>query len=278
MDNTRCEWVRGRLPLWVGEGNDAHEDGGDLSAEDRRTIGDHLRGCPECLAHRMGLERALDALAFTAGTPPIGSGAASLWPSLERRIGGHPPGHESRPPRVWEAVAAAGPVWTGLDDERPLRSAWRRDSLREMAEAAGLGVLSDRSGGARRARRGTWRVVGASLAASILVSLIVLPMAWRRQQAAEAAIIANAAPAPSPVGPPAPAASAMMAEQDPEPDEDRNPPADELARADSIRPPADPAPAADARAGARSEPPVRFGYDLDHGWPMPQDGRDKPVY
>jgi hypothetical protein len=212
----------------------------------------------------MGLERALEALAVTAGEPPVLPEGASLWSSLERRIAARPPGDGARPARVWEAVAAAGPLWTGLDDERPLRSAWMRDTFREMVEAAGLGG-SDRPEGTRR-RGTTWRTVGAGLAASVLVSLIVLPTTWRRQRAAEAVMIANAAPAAGPDGPPAPLADRAEADDDPAPDEEESPPAGQLAQADP-------------KAGDKPEPPVRYGYDLDHGTPMPPDGRDaKSVY
>src|SRR5262245_66313338 len=123
MDKPGCEWVRGRLPLWIGDGGDSDDDGGDLSAEDRRAIEGHLRGCAGCRAHQAGLAGALEALAVTAGTAPAVPDAPSLWSSLERRIAAHHPGDDPRPSRAWDPVAAGGPVWTALDDERPLRSA-----------------------------------------------------------------------------------------------------------------------------------------------------------
>jgi hypothetical protein len=270
----------------MGDGNDP-DDGGDLSVQDRRTIEGHLRECPRCREHQAGLGRALEALAVTAGVPPMAPDEPSLWPSLERRIAAHRRGDDSWTPRVQGPVAGGSQAWPALDDERPLRAAWMRDSLREVVEAAGLGMLSDRSEGPRRGHSGrsprvvrrSWRIVGASLAASVLALVVVLPMVWRRQAAAEATILANAAPEASLVGPPAPTESMVAEAEEPAPKEDRHIPADQLAQAEPIRPPAEPSTAADAKAGPKPEAPVRFGYDLDHGTPMPPDGRDaKPVY
>jgi hypothetical protein len=287
MDNPGCEWIRGRLPLWIGDGDGSDDDGGDLSVQDRRTIEGHLRECPRCREHQAGLARALEALTVTAGVPPMAPDEPSLWPSLERRIAGHHRGDDSWMPRVGGPVAGGSRVRPALDDERPLRSAWMRDSLREVVEAAGLGVLSDPSEGARHGRSGRsprvmgggWRIVGASLAASVLALVVVLPTAWRRQAAAEANILANAAPAANSVGPPTPDEPVVAEVKDPTPRAHRHIPTDQLAQAEPIRPPAEPPSAADAKAGPRPEPPVQFDYDLDHGTPMPPDGRDaKPVY
>jgi len=286
MDNPGCEWIRGRLPLWIGDGDGSDEDGGDLSVQDRRTIEGHLRECPRCRERQTGLARALEALIVAAGVPAMAPDEPSLWPSLERRIAAQHRGDDPGMHRVREPVAGGSRVWPTLDDERPLRSAWRRDTLREVVEAAGLGVLSDPSEGACRGRPGRsprvvgggWRIVGASLAASVLALVVVWPTAWRRQAAAEATILANAAPAASPGGPPAPDEPAAEALEDPAPGAHRHIPTDQLAQAE-IRPPAEPPSAADAKAGPRPEPPVQFDYDLDHGTPMPPDGRDaKPVY
>jgi hypothetical protein len=288
MDKPGCEWIRGRLPLWIGDGDDSDDDAGDLSVQDRRTIEGHLRECPRCREHQTGLARALEALTVTAGVSAMSPDGPSLWPSLERRIAAQHRGDDSGMHRVRGPVAGESRGWPTLDDERPLRSAWRLDTLREVVEAAGLGVLSDpsegaccgRSGRSPRVVGGGWRVVGASLAASILALVVVLPMAWRRQAAAEAIIQANAAPAASPVGPPAPDETVVAKLNDRAPRAHRHIPTDQLAQADPIRPPAEPPPsAADAKAGPTPEPPVQFDYDLDHGTPMPPDGRDaKPVY
>jgi len=283
MDNPGCEWIRGRLPLWVGDGDGSDDDGGDLSVQDRRTIEGHLRECPRCREHQGGLARALEALTITAGVPAMAPDEPSLWPSLEHRIAAQHRGDDPGMHRVRGPVAGGSRVWPTLDDERPLQSAWRRDTLREVVEAAGLGVLSDPSEGVRRGRSprvvgGGWRIVGTSLAASVLALVVVLPTAWRRQAAAEATILANAAQSASPDGSPAPNESPATEVEDLAPSRaHRHIPTDELAQAEPIRPPAEPRSAVDAKGGPRPEPPVQFDYDLDHGTPMPQDGRDEKV-
>jgi hypothetical protein len=280
MDKSSCRWVRGRLPLWMGLGDDASDPGGDgddLSALDRRSIEAHLVVCPACREHRSGLAQARAALDLAAVSPPVAPDAPSLWPVLEQRITAHP----SRTSRARESVAEGARLWAILDDERPLRAAWIQDTLREVVEAAGLGARPDRSGqvgcgrfgpSSPRAAGGGWRIVGTSLAASILALLIVLPVTWRLRAAAEARISDNTAPLPllaGPTSPPAPEWSDL-----PEPDlkDDRDIPAGQLAQAEPIKPPADPPPSAAAAVGGRSGPP-RVG-DLEIGTPMPQDGRD----
>jgi hypothetical protein len=275
MDNSSCEWVRSRLPLYVGAADQAPDDpagdGGDLGAGDRRAMGRHLTGCPECRAHRSGLAGALGALAATACVPPIPPDLPSLWPALERRIAAHPPGGDPATARGWEpAPAGPGPTWAALDDERPLDSAWIQDTLNEVAEAAGWPARPTRAAV-------SWRVVGVSLAASVLVLLVVLPVTWRLREVAAEKMLAYSRPVPALVGPPAPAAGEVdrgaLA-----PEGDRDIPAGELAQADPIRPPAEPPPATDA-ARDRSGTSSRFGNDLELGIPMPPDGRDsKSVY
>ena len=206
MDNPACEWVRGRLPLWTGFGDgadDPSDDGGDLGVEDRRSIGRHLKGCPGCREHRSALSRSMEALDRRVGLVADRSGcavivglagAADRGPSIRtpaRRR--NRPG--SRPPAGNWRLAS-------LDGERPLQSAWMQDTLRELLDAAGLGALGDRSGSAGRgpsmrsprAATGRWRIAGASLAASVLALLVVLPASWRQRAGAEARIRENAAP------------------------------------------------------------------------------------
>jgi hypothetical protein len=284
MNNPACGWVRGRLPLWTGVGDDANDssdDGGDLSVEDRRSIDRHLKGCLACRAHRARLSRVMDALAAAAGSLPIAPDAPSLWPSLERRIGADPAGGELRHSRGWETAAERESAWASLDGERPLRSAWIQDTLGEVLDAAGLGTRCNGSGKGRGSR--TWGVVGASLAASVLALLVVLPASWRQRARAEAILRDNAAPVARMVVPTAePEVEAQnLAKSGPEDDKDV-PPA-QLAQADPIRPPADPTPtptpAADAAPSTKAVAPTRFGYDLEHGTLTPPDGRDtKPVY
>jgi hypothetical protein len=290
MDNSSCEWIRGRLPLSMGVGDelqDPGDDGGDLGLEDRRTIDRHLAECPGCREHRSELAGALGALAAAAGALPVMPDAPSLWPALERRIAARRACGDSTDARKREPAVGAGPIWTILDDERALQSAWRHDTLREVAEAAGWGTRPDRSAGVGRDRSGwsslvavgSWRVVGVSLAASILTLLVVLPVAWRLQGGAEARMLANAAPVAPMVGPPAPGEFEVADLDAPAPASERDLDDRQLARAEPIRPPADSTPSADAAAGGKLGAASRFGYDLEHGTPMPPDGRDaKPVY
>ena len=282
MNNPACGWVRGRLPLWTRVGDDASDpsdNGGDLGVEDRRSIEWHLEGCPACRAHRAGLSRAMEALAVASGSLPVASDAPSLWLSLERRIAADHSRVGSRQPRARETAAERQLACASLDDERPLRSAWMQDTLGDVLEAAGL---RNRSDGLRQARGSRyWRVVGASLAASVLALAVVLPVSWRQRAGAEAMIRDNAAPVNTVVAlPPEPQPEAEdPAESGPEDDRDIS--ASQLAQAEPIHPPAEPTPtpAADAAPSTKPVAPTRFGYDLEHGTPMPPDGRDaKPVY
>ena len=241
MDNSSCEWIRGRLPLSMGGGDDLHDpddDGGDLGLEDRRTIDRHLAECARCREHRSELADALGVLAAAAGALPVVPDAPSLWPALERRIAARQACGDSSNARKREPAAGAGPIWAILDDERPLQSAWRHDTLREVAEAAGWGTRPDRSARAGRDRSGrsplglgvSWRVAGVSLAASILTLLVVLPVAWRLQGGAEARMAANATPVAPLVGPPAPDGAEVADLDTPAPEVERDLDARQLAR------------------------------------------------
>lgn len=290
MDNPGCEWVRGRLPLWTGFGDgadDSSEDGGDLGIEDRRSIGRHLKGCPECRAHQSRLACSMEALAVAAGSLPIAPDVPSLWRSLEQRIAAHHShdGSENRPGR--EATVVGEPDLSLLDAERPLQSAWMQDTLREVLDVAGLGALGDRFGDPGRGHSarsprlasGRFRIVGASLAASILALLVVLPASWRQRAGAEARIRENAAPVDAVVGLPAapPPEATLLAESDP--DDEPGIAEGQLAQAEPDHSRAEPTPAADSPAVTKPVAPTRFGYDLEHGTPMPPEGRDvKPVY
>jgi anti-sigma factor RsiW len=297
MDNPACEWVRGRLPLCMGASDDPDDPGderGDLSVEDRRSIDRHLGTCPACRAHRSALARALDALGVAAAaTPPLAE-APSLWPALERRIASQHARDHSRKSRsrARDGATEREPTCAALDGDRPLRSAWMQDTFNEGLEAVGLGALSGRlvgtagpgrSGRSARVLQGPRPIVWASLAASILAVLVVVPAAWRRQADAEARILAAAVPVPGLIVPPAEPQPEAQDIAESAPEDDRVVSGSQLARADSIRPPTEPATAsahaADATSGTRSTAPTRFGYDLEPLTPMPPDGRDaKSVY
>jgi hypothetical protein len=290
MDNSSCEWVRGRLPLCMGPSADLTDPdagGGDLSVEDGQAIERHLGSCPGCRALQTGLSLVLEALTAAAGSLPVVPDAPSLWPALERRIAAQHGGGDSQTPRARSADAGAAPTWAwaALDDERPLRSAWMQDTLREVAQAVGLGALSDRTSGTGRGRAGrspresggSWRVVGVGLAASIVAVLVMVPLAWRQQSDARATIRANAVPVERFVVPMVQVEDKTPAVDHLDLEKDRDSTA--LARLEPTKPPADPPSSADATAEGKSAPSTRFDHDLELGTPMPPDGRDsKPIY
>jgi len=114
MGTQRCKWVRGRLPLLVGD---------DLRGLDRRRVERHLIGCPQCRQHQAALGQALETLRTASVHSPVPSDAPSLWPALARQI------RESRRP------APASGFGFGL----PL--AWLRINLRPWpALGVGLGL------------------------------------------------------------------------------------------------------------------------------------------
>ncbi len=295
MDNPACEWVRGRLPLCMGAGDDPDDPGderGDLSVEDRRSIDRHLGTCPACRAHRSALARALGALGVAAAATPLLADAPSLWPALERRIASHHARDRSRKSRsrARDGATEQEKTCAALDSDRPLRSAWMQDTLREGLGAVGLGSLSGcptgtaRPGRSARVLRGPrLRLIAwASLAASIVAVLVLVP-AWQRQADAEARILAYAAPVPGLIVPPTEPQPEAQDIAESTPEDDRVVPGGQLAQADPIRPPADPvtapARAADVTSGTRSTTPTRFGFDLEPLTPMPPEGRDaKLVY
>jgi Putative zinc-finger len=295
MDNPACEWVRGRLPLCMVAGDDTDDPGderGDLSVEDRTAIDRHLGTCPACRAHQSALARALGALGLAATATPLAD-TPSLWPALERRIASHHARDRSRKSRsrAQDGATERERTCAALNGDRPLRSAWMQDTLKEGLGAVWLGALSGRptgtarpgrSGRSARVLQGPRLIVWTSVAASILAVLVLVP-AWQRQADAQARILAYAAPIPGlivPAAEPQPEAQ-DIAEATPE--DDRVVPGGQLAQAELIRPSADPVPtparAADATSGTRSMAPTRFSFDLEPLTPMPPEGRDaKSVY
>ncbi len=283
MNHPACEWVRGRLPLWRGpleSAGDPDGDGGDLDAAEHRAIERHLAACTACRAHRSGLSRAFEALGAAAAAVPAAPEGPSLWPSLERRIAAHVMAGASRPRE--EDVADRLEACAALDAERPLRTAWMQDTLKEGFADSILGGLDG-----SRPSVSMPRVLGASLAASILLLAVVVPAQWRRQSAAEADIRSNARPVagllrlpsarPAPAPEP-PAHLAATARRNPRRGHRRDLPAGQLAQADLSRAPAVPVTATTPAPTAATEPAPgaasRIGYDLEPVTPMPSDGRD----
>jgi len=292
MGNPACEWVRVRLPLWVGVNDDPIErnaERDDLSPEDCQSIEEHLGACPSCRQHQADLERAYHALASAAGTLLVAPDAPSLWPLLAERMKAHDA--RTRPPwiRAVNRVTDRGlRALTDLDGERPLRSAWMRDSLGEVLEGAGLarrGVQA-RNGpgeppgrGQKAAAQSGWRpawVTGAGVAAAILAMVIVLPAVRRQHSKALSIIRANAEPLADCVLPAVPA----EAEETAAPDlaDDLGIPARELAQAEPIPVPQAPTSGHEAAPASKTTTPSRLNFDLEHGTPMPPEARDAKVY
>lgn len=305
MNHPACEWVRGRLPLWRGpleSAGDPDGDGGDLDAAENRAIERHLAACTACRAHRSGLSRAFEALGAAAAAVPAGPEGPSLWPSLERRITAHAMAGESQPRE--QDAADRLEACAALDAERPLRTAWMQDTLKEGFADSILGGL----GGSRASMSMSMsvrRILGSSLAASILLLMVVVPALRPRQPSASADIPPNARPvavlvrppsarpAPAPE-PPAHIAAAAAAHRSRRRGHRRDLPAGQLAQADLKHSPAvpvtiaapapTPAPApatasatsnaTEPAAGTRSGTASRIGYDLESVTPMPSDGRD----
>src|SRR5262245_51334733 len=141
MRNPGCEWVRARLPLWVGVSDDPTERDGredELSVGDRQSIERHLRVCPGCRAHENSLVQALAALASAADLPVLPD-APSIWPVLEARIAAGARDRSTRRSGTFRAVAVTGlRAWADPGGKQWLRLAWMQDSLRD---ALGRGEL-----------------------------------------------------------------------------------------------------------------------------------------
>ena len=285
MGNPTCDWVRAHLPLWVDVRDDLTErndEGADLRLEDQQSIGGHLRICPSCRDYRASLERSSQALASVAAGLFVEPDTPSLWPSLEQRIAAHDAGL-SRPwlrtPRPVSDKRQA--TLSSLDGDRPLQSAWLRDSLGEILAGSGLSrrespVFHDTD--ANPAAQFGWSpawLTGSGIAAAILALLFGLPALRRQFADAETIIQANT----EPIAISAPVATEA---EDPAPEElvdDREIPSRELAQADPVPAPPPSAPGHEATPTAKNTTPARWNFDLEHGTPMPPDARDaKPVY
>jgi hypothetical protein len=210
----------------------------------------------------------LGALAVAAAHLPVIPEAPSLWPELERRIvNPHASDGVHGPEGMDRAVRSLRP-WSELDGDRPIRRAWTRDTIGEL--------LASRRLHGPKSRRTTDVILRMSVAATILIGLIQFQILHRRSADAEATITANLTPLDEPAVP-----LATSTEPLPEiADRDKiEVPRNQLAEADPPRPAESPAAAVESAPILKSSPPTRFGFDLDHGTPMPPDSREaKPVY
>ena len=216
--------------------------------------------------------------------------APSLWPLLEQRMGVHDALIRSPWMRALHRVTDRGlRALTDLDGERPLRSAWMRDSLGEMLEGVGLSspeihAYNGPNGSPDRRPRAVARssqspvwVMGAGIAAAILALVIGLPAARRRHVEAQSIIRANSEPIAGLISSAAPVEAEEPAP--PELVEDRDISSRELAQADPIPVPQAPASGREGSPASKASAPSRFNFDLEHGIPMPPDAREaKPMY
>jgi hypothetical protein len=275
IGNRECEWVRARLPLWVADavGDEQSEpgaEGRDLSVKDSDAIMQHVAECATCRQHRLDLEQALGALAVAAAHLPLLQHAPSLWPELERRIvNPHASnGDGGSGPQAMNRVVRSRRPWSELDGDRPIRRAWTRDTLGELFGSRHLQGF--------RSQRTMDLILALSTAATILIGLIQFQILRRQWADAEATITANRAPLGKLV------VSLTTSEEPPLEmvDRDKNQvPASQLAEAEPTRPAESPAAAVETVPIPKSSPATRFGFDLDHGTPMPPDSREaKPVY
>lgn len=273
MGSHNCEWISARLPLWVDNGdcNSSIEiDGerGDLTVEERQEIEQHLAGCARCCRQHVALERALRALAIAANHLPVVPSAPSLWPLLERRIANHKTPNAGRwmLMRGWSNPLLVPPC-SKLDSMRPLRRAWGRDTLREL--------LAGRSQQKPKSKRFAGLLLKTSIAAALLLMLSAFLLAHRQWTIARATILANAVPLADPIPIPKITEEPLLEIAD----RDRNDvPVNQLPDAEPPIP-AETAPAAVEVSVPKPASRTRFGFDLEHGIPMPPDTREaKPVY
>jgi len=253
-----------------GDQTEGGAEAGDLTPEDRRQIERHVGDCTSCRQHQTALEQALGALATAAAYMPVETEVPSLWPMLARRI----THHDARTPSGWQRAAyGLANQWLRaramLDEQRALRLAWMRDTLRE--------ALAHRKEQDPESRRKSGLVLGYSVVAAIIIALIGFPVFRRQWLEAQSTIVANAAPlvdevvSPQPIDEPPPGVANV--------DDDGEVPASYLAEADLVRAPEIPGAGPDGTLAPKPAPQIRFGYDLDHGTPMPPDTREsKPVY
>jgi hypothetical protein len=271
-EDAGCDWVRARLPLWVGDldvQTDGNGEGGDLNSVEHERIERHLEHCATCRRHRTNLERALETLAAGAADLPVEPQTPSLWPALKRRIQDrHQP-----VPSPWIRVARAlTNQWAGglteFTTDQPVRRAWARDSLQAIFTSRESGPL----GSKQRARL----ALGLSLIASLLIAVIMVPGLWREWANAQSTIKANASPLADR------GASLKEPALEPRPEPTRSDDSqvqDEVVQAELVRSVEPTGGGVNSSAEAKPAAPARLGYDLEHGIPMPPDAREsKPVY
>ena len=271
-EDAGCRWVRAHLSLWVGDRNlraDGNGEGGDLSTLEYLKIEQHLNHCMRCCRHRSELERALKMLAAAAADLPTGQETPSLWPALKRQIEDL---HQPAAVR-WIRVAQVltdqwGCLLSGFKANSPVRRACAPGKFPSSLTSQ----ENERLGS--KPRMGL--VLGLGLVASLLIAAIAVTGLWRESANAHATIQAEASPLLEEQASPVAHATERGTEAI---RSDDNPTEDEMAQADVARTPEPPGGGMNSTGDAKSAAPPRFGYDLEHGIPMPPDAREsKPVY
>jgi hypothetical protein len=116
--------------------------------------------------------------------------------------------------------------------------------------------------------------MGFGLAVAVVILMIGLPVSRRHRTDAELTIRANAEPIADLAAP-----SVGAEVESPPVDSDREVPASDLVQAEPLTAPEAPAVRVDVAPTSKAPTTLRFGYDLEHGIPMPPEARDaRPVY
>ena len=274
MIHRECEWVRARLPLWVGdssgEQSDGRYEGCDLAANERCKIERHMDLCASCRLYQCSLTEALAALWAAADQMPLEKSPPSLWPAIARRIASEDAPKVSR----WRQAAGCVADWCIqaqmiLDREPSFRIGWKGD-----ASSAASTIPKGR--GARfEAKRGFALRDGLMtlLAAATWIGVLVIGREWAD---AQATTVANAAPWPNKMFQHQFVTNPLMSLNWTWMWKTR--------QVNSLRTLWRCAPEAsgfglDGTSPAKSSSQIRPGSDFDHGTPMAPDARDsKPVY
>ncbi len=240
MSNSTCDWVRAHLPLWVGDC--------DVRSEPTGEEGDLIAA--DCVTIERHLEDCNSCQRYRAALDQA-MGALAI-------AAAHLP-VDTQAPSIWPALElriadqndrkSAHWVWTSSHFADP----WNR---RNLALALSIG-----------------------LAASLLVAVIGYPILNRQWLDAQSTIDANTAPLADHTVSPLPPDEELVA--NPEPDETVDSGASQVAQIEPARAPDGPVAGMDATTTPKQpqQQQRRFGYDLEHGTPMPPDSRElKPVY
>ena len=159
-----------------------------------------------------------------------------------------------------DGAARSPRPWSDLDGDRPISRAWTRDTISEL--------LTGRRFVRTKSRRKTDLILKLSVAATILIGLVLFQILQRKYNDAEAMIAANRVPLDELVVPMSTSDEPVVEITDHSANEV---PPNQLADADPQRPDEFQAPAVETAPILKSSPPTRFGFDLDHGTPMPPD-------